>query len=106
MCGKQGSQRQSLLIHVSTLLALSNSPAHGAGPPGSTHGTTQWFLAPEGNLFPGQSSQNHSAPLLESMVQSGPTFSNGDKEEQLKMDSGRVLAEEQLKGRAFCSLEG
>lgn len=31
------------------------------------------------------------------MVQSEPTFSNGAGEEQLKMDSGRVSAEEKLK---------
>lgn len=35
------------------------------------------------------------------MVQSEPTFSNGDGEEQLKMDSGRVSAEEQLKEREY-----
>lgn len=47
-----------------------------------------------------------SAPLFASMVQSEPTFSNGAGEEQLKMDSGRVSAEEKLKGRAFQGLEG
>lgn len=35
------------------------------------------------------------------MVQSEPTFSNGAGEEQLKMDSGRASAEEQLKEGAF-----
>lgn len=35
------------------------------------------------------------------MVQSEPTFSNGAGEEQLKMDSGRVSAEKQLKERKY-----
>lgn len=90
---------QSLLTPHFPLLAWSSSPAHGAGPRSSTHGTTQWFLAPKRNLFPGRSSQNRSAPLLASVVQSEPTFSNRAEEEQLKMDSGRVSAEEQLKER-------
>lgn len=40
-----------------------------------------------------------SAVLLE------PTFSNGAREELLKMDSGRVSAVEQFPDRAFRGLE-
>lgn len=45
-----------------------SDPAQRAGPCVSAHGTTQWSLAPERNLFPGQSSQNRSAPLFVSAV--------------------------------------
>lgn len=40
------------------------------------------------------------------MVQLEPTFSDRAGEEQSKMDSARVSAEEQLKERAFRGLEG
>lgn len=96
-CGKQAARPPSLRSPASTLLTPRDSLAHGAGPWSSAHGTTQWFLAPERDLFPGRSSQNRSAPLFASTVQSEPTFSSWAGEEQLKMDSGRVSAEEQLK---------
>ena len=64
MGGQQGSRPQSLRRPSFHPPRPEQRPARGAGPRSSTRGTTQWFLAPERNLFPGRSSQNRSAPLL------------------------------------------